>query len=1029
MSSEHHTPSPQGQVVERLSQTVGPVDAAALVYAMADASDRPDTWAALLTLFDELDEASAKAARSACEALLDLHRRGGLAVVIPWLDVGVVIAGASGAAAMRYFRESPLLLGLLDSPALRQQVLTQSLELAETDPTVVLDYLRSAPELLTVVGPEQVAAWGEVGLELSRTDYVLGIEFLKHAPSIARVLPFDSVRPWVTFAMKLVIPNSFGKPDYMGPLEFIRTSPAILGDIEALPLRHLVVAFGSRLADQDPQQAIVFLSEAPGLLRRMAHVAWRETVLQYGMLVIERDAVTALAYVRRAAELVALLGSTPEAQRRYEEWFKGGMEVLAYSIEGARAYFALESRQALAAVERALSGVPLKQVARQLRLFAGGLCGTSLAIEALPGLLHDPDKPAPRATVSADGQTIYLPAMLRRYESFEENLRLYHIMTAHEAGHVEFGTYAWDVASLVDLIADVRARYWGGREKWEGRRADPATVAVSSLADLLALYPQPALAKDVWMLLEDARVEARLQAEYPGLQADLAKSAKEAVTLRTLGEGMSVKEMVVDALLLLTTVGWDGWTMPESLRAVVVPVWEACQPVFQPLTTAADVLRVMDRVYQLMDHLISSPAPTPGSSQEPVPAMEIGDGPVASEDVTGHYRPVENWTYRGDMPPEQVGRGGGERLPEESPAAGSAGAHPTVGQGRQGGGSAGRQGQQPTRLESRDAGAGETPGSMIEELLAIADEVPPRGVAEAGDRTYLYDEWDGALRDYRPRWCRVVERSAEAGTIDFAEGVLAEYGSSVKVLRRYFEALRPEALKRVYGETDGDELDLDAVIRRAADQLAGAEPSDRLYVKRVKRARSVAVAFLVDLSGSTSRQVETSGRRVIDVEKAGLVLLSEALEAIGDAYAVYGYSGQGRDQVDFVRVKDFQEQGAAASMRRIGGIHPRGQNRDGAAIRHAVRKLIDQPARVKLLILLSDGKPLDEAYADEYALEDTKMALREARMSGVEPYCITIDREAGSYLTRMYGEVRYTIIDDASALPERLPRIYQRLTA
>jgi nitric oxide reductase activation protein len=249
----------------------------------------------------------------------------------------------------------------------------------------------------------------------------------------------------------------------------------------------------------------------------------------------------------------------------------------------------------------------------------------------------------------------------------------------------------------------------------------------------------------------------------------------------------------------------------------------------------------------------------------------------------------------------------------------------------------------------------------------------------------------------------------------------------VRLLRRYFESIRPSGLRRLYGQADGEEIDVDAAIERAVDRLAGAESSERVYIRREKKERDVAVAFLVDLSGSTSRRIESQGRRVIDVEKEGLVLLSEALDAAGDQYAIYGYSGQGRRQVEFVVIKDFGEPSKQTASR-LGSVLPLQQNRDGAAIRHAGRKLLACEARVRLLVLISDGKPLDEAYADEYALEDTKMALQEVRMRGIDPFCITVDREADDYLRRMYGDVRFLIIDHVETLPERLPRLYQRLT-
>jgi nitric oxide reductase NorD protein len=199
-------------------------------------------------------------------------------------------------------------------------------------------------------------------------------------------------------------------------------------------------------------------------------------------------------------------------------------------------------------------------------------------------------------------------------------------------------------------------------------------------------------------------------------------------------------------------------------------------------------------------------------------------------------------------------------------------------------------------------------------------------------------------------------------------------------------------------------------------------------VRRDKKERDVAVAFLVDASGSTNRRID-SGRRVIEIEQAGLVLLCEALDAVGDDFALYAYSGEGRNQVEFLTIKEFDERLGSTTAGRLGGLAPRQQNRDGAAIRHAGAKLLKRDAKTRILVLLSDGRPLDGDYKDEYALEDTKAALREARRAGIHPFCVTIDREGDEYLRRMYGDVQYTVIDRVEALPVRLPRIYQKLTA
>jgi nitric oxide reductase NorD protein len=972
---------------------------------MADLQRRPEQeTAVVLELLGELRERSAKVAQMALEALPELQRRAGPAVLAPWLDLAVAVTGASGAAGLRYVKETPLLLGVIEPPSARSGVLAVALELAENTPNLALDFLRAAPELLPRVPAGDLPAWAEIGLELSRWDYVLGIEFFRQLPAIAAVIPLQDVRGWVELGMKLVTQNSLGKTDYVGTLEYFRASPRLLGGVEGADVRRLIVRLGSALVHHAPESSTTFLAEAPALLSAMPE-GWRVRVLQYGLPLAERDAQAALAYLRRCPEIVSALD--PARTDRFEDWFRSGMETLEYSAEGARAYFALETNKALASVERALSGVSLRQVARSLNLFAEALCGVELAITSLP----ESGDTALRPSVSPDGRTLALPAILRRYPTREENSRLYTVMTAHEAGHLEFGTYDVAFGRLADLIAAVQSRYHG---------AASAAPPISNLEDFFHLYPQPGLIRDLWTVLEDARVEWRLQREYPGLRRDLAALARDAVATRSLTHGLSVRELVVDTLLLLSTSGPDTVRIPEAITDVVAELWALCRTILRATATADETIRLADQVYVAMDRLLGPAADAPAGTQC-LPA-DIGPGPRAAE-TAGAYRPVTNWTYRGDMNPELV-RDRSKKAghpDEESPAEIArkipGASSPPVSPGSSSG---------DRTLTSDDVARQGPAGSALADWLAVGPGRSGSGRI-AGERSFLYDEWDGAIKDYRAGWCRVVEREGPEGGPDFAEEILAAHAPMVRLLRRYFESLKPSGLRRLYGQADGEELDLDAVVRLTADRAAGVEPSDRLYARRDKRDRQVAAAFLVDMSGSTSRQLHPERGTVMTVEQEGLIVLCEALEAIGDQYAVYGYSGQGRQHVDFVVLKDFDEAGGRPAQR-IGAMSPLQQNRDGAAIRHATRKLLARQARVRLLVLMSDGRPLDDGYADEYSLEDTKMALREARMQGVEPFCITVDREADDYLRRMYGDVRFLVLDRVEALPERLPRLYYQLT-
>jgi len=676
---------------------------------------------------------------------------------------------------------------------------------------------------------------------------------------------------------------------------------------------------------------------------------------------------------------------------RFDKWYRGGMEVLAYNPDAARAYFAVETRKALEAIEEAASGVALRSVARVLKLFAEGLSGHPVTIRPLDGS-------------KGDESTIALPARMRRYPSKEDNLRMYKVLTAHEAGHLEYGTYDLPLTRLADLAAQAGLRY--GRAS-----ASPPT----SLEEFFQLYPHPLLIRDLWMMAEDARIEACLKAEYPGLRRDMEAVAREEVARRSLTHGMSVRELIVELLLEMSATDPDEVRVPDALADVVERAWALLRVVAIPQATAEDVVRAVHRAYVLIEELTAKELPTP-----PEGASEGSNQPLqprAGEEQGGAYRPVETFAHRGVMDATRV------REPE-----GGVGSHgePSL--------SGGSRSRQAPRVR-RDAASVPTPveglpsASLADDTRVIPEEetgaVSP---ALPGVRTFLYDEWDGQIQDYRTRWCRVVEQTAPEGTEEFIGLVRSRYGGVVSLIRRYFEGIRPPGLRRMRRQADGEEVDIEAAVEALVERKAHVSASEFVYIRRDRRDRDVAAAFLVDLSGSTGQQIGPGGARIIDVEKEGLVLLCEALEAIGDQYAVYGYSGQSRHDVQILVLKDFDERYGPSVWRRIDAVRPLVQNRDGAAIRHALRRLSERAAKVKLLVMLSDGRPLDDAYQEEYALEDTKAALREAKAVGVHPFCITVDREARGYLERMYGDVCYLIIDRVESLPERLPRIYKALT-
>jgi nitric oxide reductase NorD protein len=293
---------------------------------------------------------------------------------------------------------------------------------------------------------------------------------------------------------------------------------------------------------------------------------------------------------------------------------------------------------------------------------------------------------------------------------------------------------------------------------------------------------------------------------------------------------------------------------------------------------------------------------------------------------------------------------------------------------------------------------------------------------------FWYKEWDCNLKDYLASHVRVVDRSISESSGNFYIRTLKQHRGLVQRIRYAFELLKPEGLMRLRQWVEGDEFDYRALLDFAMDKKAGKIPSDRLYIKHIKQTRDVTALLLVDLSRSTANNVYNSEATILHVEKEAIVLFCEALRVVGDVFAVAGFSSTGRLGVDYFRIKDFEENLDDTVKGRIDALTPQRNTRLGAAIRHAAGQLEAVSSRVRLLILLSDGFPNDLGYKHQYAIEDTKKAILEARSNNIFTHAITINFTGDPKLDDLYGNVHHNVISDVRELPDKLPRIYGSLT-
>ncbi len=327
------------------------------------------------------------------------------------------------------------------------------------------------------------------------------------------------------------------------------------------------------------------------------------------------------------------------------------------------------------------------------------------------------------------------------------------------------------------------------------------------------------------------------------------------------------------------------------------------------------------------------------------------------------------------------------------------------------------------------------PGKPKEVLIsddppdALARKAMAQNAVAANAPSVLhYPEWDWRTNTYRPNGAAVHLSEAVPGPQQWLDDTLRERRAMLHEVRRRFELLRARRV-RVRRQLDGDEIDLEACVESRADFSAGLPLNPRLYQSERRARRDLAVLVLVDISGSTDGWV-APGRRVIDVEREALLMVSIALDGMGAPFCVQAFSGEGPGGVVVRSVKTFAEPYGPPAALRIAGLEPEHYTRAGAALRHAAQTLMHEPAEHRLLLLLSDGKPNDiDDYEGRYGVEDMRQAVTEARLQGISPFCLTIDRQAAGYLPAVFGAHHYALLPRPELLPEVLLDWLRRLVA
>ncbi|APZ44578.1 VWA domain-containing protein [Acidihalobacter ferrooxydans] len=648
-----------------------------------------------------------------------------------------------------------------------------------------------------------------------------------------------------------------------------------------------------------------------------------------------------------------------------EPWARRGVDLMQTGRARGEAYFRLENAEGVRHLLDELPGYRPRRHSRFLQLLL-----LAWFDEEIPLADSDWRPGRGRPAMECDGRSIFMPAVLADRDEAV-------VAALHTAGHLRYDTYAAVEINALFLYSET---------------AHPPLDADQRITwrPLFAPYAARMFRFQVLFdLCEDLRVDARLCADVPGYATRLERLLTHAEppegpagTYYTFARGQYAQ--------LLRGAPLDPRL--EHLRAEDARLLDAFKAGETLFTDAAFPELTIDQRSQayLPGHGVNTGRPVyPRRTY-----AEIHDAPHA--DAYAEHKQTKE-KQKGETPPQ---------APEQ------------------------RQNDPDSDISVPPENTSGSGGRVGVGIPMPTKDVFTRGANRAeGEGKTPYPEWDYREQRYLHEWARVIERPVTDGKPNRARHILNDHAGALKRLRAALEMQKPARMAPLRRQPDGDELDIEATIGYVVDKRAGLSPEGLIYRRRAVQQRDTAVLLLADMSTSIMARHPSGDGKIVDRIRSGLILFSEALSSLGDAYAICGFASKYHDNVNYYVLKDFKEPGGAEINARIAGISGRLASRMGAAIRHSIKRFDAVDARHRLLLLLSDGRPAD--YDDggdpRYLNEDTRMAMKEAVDAGVHPFCITLDPRGGQYLPSIFGPSHYTVLDRVDELPARLPEIYLRL--
>lgn len=721
------------------------------------------------------------------------------------------------------------------------------------------------------------------------------------------------------------------------------------------------------------------------------------------------------------------------------DWIEEGARIIRKhgdSSKSATAYFEKESDLSRNIWKEIDTGIHFDTVKRRLQIFIQAITEKKIILKENRRFPFSSNED----TYFTDGKSIYIPVYVNYVKNRDDNYTVLLHSVAHECAHIEFGSFIEDKTRYLLVSGRFKKLFpgifqqkqqalmnhlHGIEEEFRHRGFDTKTentAGGSYLTRLLFHAELPLLLRDLWNVIEDVRVNARLYSHYQGFTRErervLEIDFEHAIDITSLPLGENLLAAFIQRAVFRKIKG----RVREDAKPYLRRIWDIFLS-FESRegTDTYDSVLLGGRIYKIVFRFLENRQPELLTRLLTANGEEEADLFHLGIQITGRNSHVDSEIVRLR---NLIAEAGGDSDPDES--------------------------------AEEESEIGEIQRTV--EKYNYQDEM----LIEVGSgcEIYSYPEWEYEKTCYLEDHCRLAEapipRWSEHDYLD----IRSEYRGYLESVKRAFLRMKPQKFQDRHGMEDGNEIDFDRYIDCLMDLKSGHQMEENFFIFRERRERSVLSALVLDMSPSTRDVIQDS--TIFRYEKTAAFLLAEAIDSLGDPFGIFSYFDFGREASIFFTLKPFDIPYSREHENLLLGFQPavKGYSRLSVGLRHLIHKMQVYDSKSKIIFFITDGFPFyfegtvdrgerskvfhidgtKEVVLDRpvpvlsilqkrttYIKHDLSKVYEEAVMAGIHLFCITLDENSVDFMGEIFG-TSLIYLPRISELPRRLIDLFKKVT-